>query len=327
MDIQQYKNDLDILDIYLEKFDGNIADTNNQELNTMFTQVYQSGLLQITHLAKETQNIFKLELFIHLSKHSGTLAFLIIQILAAHSIMRKNNYKKYSFYEEKRCGIAINHLRAVKTIVWAKKCAEGYLLNGKLTWASGYKIFDTLCIGFHYDDFEFEAMAPFKEQDGFTLIQTDDTFVGFGLNTVGIELNNFFVPFENIVSSNPKGNYIKNKAISKTVHFCLYGLGEAILDYLDKENQILLKKKLLLIKEKILISNNPQKLEQLRIDLFHLALHSVTNGMIQIGGKSILKSETLQRIYRELIMFNSNGLNLSIKKLFNTYYQKVLNND
>lgn len=327
MDIQQYKNDLDILDIYLEKFDGNIADTNNQELNAMFTQVHQSGLLQITHLAKETQNIFKLELFIHLSKHSGTLAFLIIQILAAHSIMRKNNYKKYSFYEEKRCGIAINHLRAVKTIVWAKKCAEGYLLNGKLTWASGYKIFDTLCIGFHYDDFEFEAMAPFKEQDGFTLIQTDDTFVGFGLNTVGIELNNFFVPFENIVSSNPKGNYIKNKAISKTVHFCLYGLGEAILDYLDKENQILLKKKLLLIKEKILISNNPQKLEQLRIDLFHLALHSVTNGMIQIGGKSILKSETLQRIYRELIMFNSNGLNLSIKKLFNTYYQKVLNND
>lgn len=327
MDIQQYKNDLDILDIYLEKFDGNIADTNNQELNAMFTQVHQSGLLQITHLAKETQNIFKLELFIHLSKHSGTLAFLIIQILAAHSIMRKNNYKKYSFYEEKRCGIAINHLRAVKTIVSAKKCAEGYLLNGKLTWASGYKIFDTLCIGFHYDDFEFEAMAPFKEQDGFTLIQTDDTFVGFGLNTVGIELNNFFVPFENIVSSNPKGNYIKNKAISKTVHFCLYGLGEAILDYLDKENQILLKKKLLLIKEKILISNNPQKLDQLRIDLFHLALHSVTNGMIQIGGKSILKSETLQRIYRELIMFNSNGLNLSIKKLFNTYYQKVLNND
>jgi len=38
--------------------------------------------------------------------------------------------------------------------------------------------------------------------------------------------------------------------------------------------------------------------------------------MILNGGKSILSNENLQRYYRELIMFNSNGLNQNIKELF-----------
>jgi len=38
--------------------------------------------------------------------------------------------------------------------------------------------------------------------------------------------------------------------------------------------------------------------------------------MIVKGGKSILKTQTLQRYYRELIMFNANGLNQHIKELF-----------
>jgi hypothetical protein len=38
--------------------------------------------------------------------------------------------------------------------------------------------------------------------------------------------------------------------------------------------------------------------------------------MILNGGKSILLEKNLQRYYRELIMFNSNGLNTKIKHLF-----------
>jgi hypothetical protein len=44
--------------------------------------------------------------------------------------------------------------------------------------------------------------------------------------------------------------------------------------------------------------------------------------MIVDGGKSILKSKTLQRYYRELVMFNANGLNDKLKNLFLEDYFK-----
>jgi hypothetical protein len=92
MNINNYKTELNILDKHLEAFDGNIADNNYQELKEMFQRVYQSGLLQITHLEKGLQDKLKLELFITLTKHSGTLAFLVIQILAANNIMAKKQF-------------------------------------------------------------------------------------------------------------------------------------------------------------------------------------------------------------------------------------------
>jgi hypothetical protein len=321
MNLENYQTELNILDKSLETFDGNIADNNYQELKAMFHRVYQSGLLQITHLEKKLQDQLKLELFITLTRHSGTLAFLVIQILASNNIMAKNNFPRHRFYEEKFCGIAVNHLRAPKTYVSAIKVDGGYELSGKLTWASGYKIFDYLCIGFHFENKEYETMAGFTPQEGFFIQNTDDTFVGFGLNTVNIELKNFFVKDEDIVSSNKKGNYTKNKSASKTVHFCLYGLGELVIKEIqDIELQSITKTRLESFKVAITNETDPDKLDLLRVELFSFVQSSITTTMIQIGGRSILADQTLQRAYRELMMFNSNGLNNTLKSLFKKYY-------
>ena len=44
----------------------------------------------------------------------------------------------------------------------------------------------------------------------------------------------FLLEDENIVSSKPIGNYTRNKAASKTIHLCLYALGNsALLNTLD----------------------------------------------------------------------------------------------
>jgi hypothetical protein len=326
MNINNYKTELNILDKHLEAFDGNIADNNYQELKEMFQRVYQSGLLQITHLEKELQDKLKLELFITLTKHSGTLAFLVIQILAANNIMVKNNFLRHTFYKEKYCGIAINHLRAPDTYVSAIKVDGGYKLSGKLTWASGYKIFDYLCIGFHFENKEYETMAGFTPHEGFLIQNTDDTFVGFGLNTVNIQLKNFFVKDEDIVSSNEKGNYTKNKSSSKTVHFCLYGLGELVINEIDDiELQSVMRTRLERFKVDIINEIDPDKLDMLRVELFSFVQSSITTTMIQIGGSSILSEQTLQRGYRELMMFNSNGLNTTLKELFKTHYFDTLN--
>ncbi len=321
MNLKQYKQKLIDLLITLKQFDINKADDDYQELEKLFDVVYKSGVLNITHLEKNIQDEFKLELFTFLSSISGSLAFLTIQILAAYNIMTKNNFHKREFYCHKKCGIAINHLRAPVTVISGKKVAGGFILNGTLTWASGYKIFDTLLIGFHNDDFEYEAMTQFTQQKGFHIGEIEKTFVGYALNTVNIELEDFFVKDEDIISSHDIGNYTQVKSASKTVHFCLYGL--ALSAILQSHNKQFISKAtydLETIKNKIINSTDTYELDLLRVELFDLAQDIVTTAMTLLGGISVLSSQNLQRAYRELIMFNSNGLNDTLKDIFKTKF-------
>jgi len=317
MNIEQYKEKLDLLTNELEKIDLLNADTDYKVLKQLFDTTYQSGVLDIVHLAKNLQDEFKLTLFTYLTKISGSLSFLVIQILAANNIMQKHNCSKKEFYTKKKCGIAINHLRVAKTIVNGVKVDCGYELSGILTWASGYKIFDTLLIGLHHDGYEFEAMASFSLNDGFTLGEAPATFVGNSLNTININLKNFFVKDEDIVSSNLLGNYTKQKSASKTVHFCIYAIGNTALEKIEDED---FKKsgfeKLEKIKSDFNNSNDIDELDNLRVELFILSQSIVTTAMVLNGGKSILLESYFQRLYRELIMFNSNGLNNTLKGIF-----------
>ncbi len=315
--LKEYKEKLEHLTNKLLKYNLNNADNDHKELKILFDEVYESGILKLYEVNKEYHDLYKLELFTRLSQVSGTLSFLVIQILAANNIMAKNNYSKKEHYFNKKCGIAINHLRAPFTVVKGEKCQGGYKLTGILTWASGYKIFDTLLIGFHCEGNEYEAMADFKAQDNFHIGNADETFVGYGLNTVNIELKEFFVKEEDIVSSQPMGNYTKVKSASKTVHFCLYGLGTcALLNSGDEEFKDNAALKLEKIKNAFMESSDTDELDTLRVELFILVQDIVTTAMILQGGSSILSSKTLQRVYRELIMFNSNGLNDTLKSIF-----------
>lgn len=307
----------------IEKLDSDKLDTKVNTLKKAFDISYDNELLALYNYEKEQQEELKLKLFSSLTQYSGSLSFLAIQILAANSIMNKNNFKKRKKYFNKKCGIAINHLRAKDTKVIARKCQGGYKLNGVLTWASGYKIFDTLLIGFHYECHEYEVLTKFEQSEGFRIIDTPKTFVGQSLNTVNIELDNFFVEDKNIVSSNKIGNYTKNKSLSKTIHFSLYGLGKGVLNHIDDiELKNISKERLEEQKKAFLESNNGTQLDKLRVELFNLIQKMITTTMIYNGGKSILRTRQLQRYYRELIMFNSNGLNSNIKDLFIEEYLK-----
>lgn len=100
MNIEDYKPKLLLLSKALHSFDPKLADFDPTILNKMFQIVYDSGVLQITHLEKELQDELKLELFKTLTKHSGTLAFLVIQILAANNIMEKTILLKKIFMKK-----------------------------------------------------------------------------------------------------------------------------------------------------------------------------------------------------------------------------------
>lgn len=301
----------------IEKLSFHKLDNNVKLLKKAFEIAYKNDIFALYKSDDNVQDKLKLRLFSKLTKYSGSLSFLAIQILAANSIMRKNDFSKKEKYLNKKCGIAINHLRANNTVVCAKKSKNGYKLNGTLTWASGYKIFDNLLIGFHFEGKEYEVIAKFKEAKGFNILEAPETFVGLSLNTVNIKLKDFFVEEENIVSSNILGNYTKIKSLSKTVHYALFSLGLGAIEYIEDEDlKFTSKKRLMKLKKEFLKTNDGRKLDEQRILLFNLVQKIVTIGMIKNGGKSILVEKNLQRYYRELIMFNSNGLNQDIKELF-----------
>jgi len=315
--MNDYKTQLKIVKKQISKIPLHKIDSEVKALKKAFDISYENELFALYKYERTQQEELKQKLFSKLTPLSGSLSFLAIQILAANSIMNKNNFSKKDIYFKKRCGIAINHLRVNKTIVNATKCKGGYKLNGILTWASGYKIFDSLLIGFHYDNKEYEVVSEFKKAIGFNILNTPKTFVGQSLNTVNIELIDFFVKEENIVSSNPIGNYTKNKSLSKTIHYCLYSLAKGAIKHIENRRfKTICKNKLLEQKEKYLNSNNPEELDNLRIELFNLTQKIITVSMINNGGKSILTKSHFQRYYKELIMFNSNGLNSNIKDLF-----------
>ncbi|MEA3512507.1 MAG: hypothetical protein U9R37_02800 [Campylobacterota bacterium] len=315
--LETYNKKVSSLVESLDEYKTLDTDGDYEVLKKLFDTVYESGILDITTFPKELQDEYKLILFKNLTLVSGTLSFLVIQILAANNIMTKNNFPLKEHYISRKCGIAINHLRAPVTIVSGIKCEGGYILNGKLTWASGYKIFDTLLIGFHENGCELEAMASFEKSDSFTIGDAPKTFVGDALNTVNIELNNYFVKDKDIVSVQKMGNYTKVKSASKTVHFCIYGIGINAIENIEDEvfkNSAL--KQLETIKEEFMSSSDLDRLDNLRIELFCCVQDIVTTAIVINGGKSILLNSVLQRLYRELIMFNSNGLNNPLKDIF-----------
>jgi len=317
MDRELYIQIVDSAVVEISRLELYRLDSDTEYLKEAFDILYEREVFTLYRVDKSLHNEYKFILFSRLTKISGTLAFLAIQILAANAIMSGNGFPKRESYFAKKCGIAINHLRAPVTVVSATKCEGGYLLSGLLTWASGYKIFDTLLIGFHHDGKEYEAMSPFSTSDGFDVGEVSESFVGNSMATVNIQLNNFFVKDEDVVSSKPMGHYTRGKSVSKTVHFALYGVGLGAVEALvDSEVKDIASTELESIKEKFLSTEDGAVMDELRIELFYLIQGVITTGMVLYGGKSILITEKMQRYYRELIMFNSNGLNNKIKGLF-----------
>ncbi|MFT7860014.1 MAG: hypothetical protein ABXS93_03660 [Sulfurimonas sp.] len=323
MTFTEYENKILLTIEALQKLPLHTLDQQNRMLKEAFDIAYDNGMFRIVDLEGFVQGEARYRLFTSLTRYSGSLVFLAIQIFAANNIMLANNFPLQKEYFNKKCGIAINHLRAPKTVVNARRTEEGFEVSGTLTWASGYGIFDTLLVGFHCEGNEYVAVVPFEDAKGFAVGEVAQSFVGESMATVNIELDQFFIQKDHLVASSPIGSYTKAKSISKTVHIAIYSLGLGAIEQLqDQEVKRDASQKLETIKEKFMSTNNGEVMDTLRIELFALVQDIITTGMVLVGGKSVLATETLQRYYRELIMFNSNGLNNTIKGLFKEKFLK-----
>lgn len=80
----------------LEKVDEEV-----KHLKKCFDIAYDNNCFKLYNYDKEGQDKLKLKMFSKLTKHSASLTFLAIQILAANAIMSKNNFPKREYYFKK----------------------------------------------------------------------------------------------------------------------------------------------------------------------------------------------------------------------------------
>ena len=76
----------------LSQFELEKLDSNTKLLKKAFDIAYNNGVFKLYEYPIELQDRLRFELFSRITRYSGNLSFLAIQILAANTIMNKNNF-------------------------------------------------------------------------------------------------------------------------------------------------------------------------------------------------------------------------------------------
>lgn len=153
-----------------------------------------------------------------LSKISGALIFLCMQHCGAMSIINsgtnlnlKEKYLKQNLHGKYTLGISFAHLRQIENPpVTAIETTTSYLVSGILPYVTGYKIFNTIVLGFVCGEKEFFALVDFVETETFKITQQLDLITANSTNTVVCNLTNHVISKDMIFIENSLGTFAAN---------------------------------------------------------------------------------------------------------------------
>lgn len=151
----------------------------------------------------------------NITKISGALVFLCTQHCGAMSIINsgtnlnlKEKYLKQNLHGKYTLGISFAHLRQLDNPpVTATETETAYLVSGILPYVTGYKIFNTIVLGFVCGQKELFALVDFVETETFKIIQQLDLITANSTNTVSCSLNNHIVSKDMIIIENSLGTF------------------------------------------------------------------------------------------------------------------------
>ena len=313
--INNYLKNINLDELELCDKDPDILKKHLMFLNKeLIENIYRSSNREIT-----THNALG-----KLSYFSGALSFLFLQNLSAMAYFTKVSDTRLARLRDilYDCGIAFAHLRNSKTFVNGIQNSESIALNGNLPWASGYRIFNYILLGFHIDGQEAIAWCEFSESRNFIISGIMDTFVASSINTVSIKLKDFIIPASNIISLESMGTFNELLGDSSRMPSLITGIIQKSIDLMpdiytkEKEH---FNYQLSIIKESIL---NRNKIVSTRVECLKLAQMVTAFCSVANGGRSVLLSNVIQRLYRECLLFSLSGVSPNI---LDKYRDDVLN--
>ena len=296
----------------ISDMDANQADSNVSMLKKALAEINHQyrGLLSKT--AYEEKAELTHELYSNLAYISGALAFLQIQNSGADSYLNRGEVRQDTLIlSSQSCGIAIAHIRREKQPITAHISQGNIILNGYLPWASGYKIYDKVLLGFHLEGEEVIVCVDFLPQEGFEIGTPMQSIAASGINTVSMNFNQYAISIGKIVTRDPLGTFQAKFRRSKMLSM-LHGIAmkavTLIPDYQSQSKKIL-SNQCDVLRRQILSDMDPVIV---RLNAFKLTQHVINLACLSVGGASTLVQHDLQRLYREAFLFSISGVSPEI---------------
>lgn len=275
---------------------------------------------------------------IMMAKYSGAFSFLQTQHQSAIALLVKSKNElvkeKYLTLAKGKnwfCGVGFSHLRKEgKPLVTATPQKGGYLLNGFIPWITGYGIFNHFIIGAtlpHGD--ELYGILPFQSSSSLRFSQPLSLCAMNSTNTVTGEINQLFLPSDEILTINPRGS-LQIRDQENVLHHGFFPLGcsQASLEIIyrnyqsfklpeiEKTYQDLCQQEQNLrggMLEMIVGNSNdfPRKL-QLRVEAINLAYRCAIIAVLTSKGKANMEDDQANRVYREALVYGVSGQTLDV---------------
>ncbi|MEG4576291.1 acyl-CoA dehydrogenase family protein [Microcoleus sp. N3A4] len=338
MDSQEILNSTET---YLQKCvapHADIIDSDSEALKTAVTGLEDRSLLALRVPQKWGGAEIAPEIFYQYqeltARYSGALSFLQTQHHSATAMlansdneMLKSRYLPAIAQKELRLGIGFSHLRrSGNPAVTATPAKDGYLLSGKVSWVTGFGLFQKFIVAAVLpDDRAVFGLLPFVKIEGeygkITFSEIMQLIAMNSTNTVTATLDNWLLRESEIISVKPVGWIAEND--SKNILNFLPGTFGCIQAGLDvivatakaKNSPLIaeacqkLEQKLDWLKQNLQQSQHSSKAEQLalRAQAIDLAVRCGHAAVAVSGGAANGTVHPAGRVYREALVYTVSG--------------------
>lgn len=268
----------------------------------------------------------KLDLYESIGRWGGALGFLQIQTVMVSWFLQEsdNNYIKQEYFTKLYQGnITIGNTLSYmkpdnKIIITGIENNDGYFISGKINFASGWKLFDELLIGFHVNNTkECFAIIPFQTiESEFGNIKIGDLLLVNtmqSVNTVSITLDNFYIPKKMVVAEWPMNTYYNKYCAFPPATFMI-GIAQSALDTITKLYSFKIRQDIsngyhVLLEKleecRVAITNQSTQIknEVLYAYVIDLSWTCVQFATLVAGGLGVTIQHDVQRLYREIVIW------------------------
>lgn len=148
-----------------------------------------------------------------IARRSGALAFLQTQhqsaaslLLAGENEALKKRYLPEMTVGNRRVGVGFSQLRRQPPPLRSQVVAEGYRLNGRVPWVTGAGLFDEFVGAATLPDGSAVfGLMPLVSGQGITVSKPMRLAAMSSMNTVTVQLKDWFLPAAQVVGHRPKG--------------------------------------------------------------------------------------------------------------------------
>ncbi|HIK34329.1 MULTISPECIES: acyl-CoA dehydrogenase family protein [unclassified Thermosynechococcus] len=327
---------------YLSTVVAPIANRIDQQKSPLSESLQALGNLDIFRLAVpkamgglgcDRRTLWHLSL--QLAQTSGALAFLVAQHQSALGIILEHpegnvgqTYLADLMKGQMLIGVSFSHLRHNPVDLQAQPTSGGYLLRGTLPWLSGFQHMTMFVAAAPLPNGRILfALMPFinAQQAGGGILHLSLPLPLAAVpstQTVQAEVVNWLVPPEDVVgiseadwmvvrdrqqllrgSAAPMGcaraslQILAESPDAKDLYHHLRDRWHRLYDHIQEELENL----------------NPPYHAQLRAAAIHLAVQAAQAALMTTGGSALMLSHTVQRLYREAMLYTVSGLNAPVR--------------